>query len=235
MLGIPRKRLYVYVVAGLLVLAVGSAALLSWQRQSSAVAGAASPVVVVNGGVPGLGEAESGGTPAGTTGTVPVVTTTETAPIYVQVDGAVRRPGVYRVPAGTRVFEAIDEAGGFTEDADSSAVALAVKVTDGCRIYVPRAGETTHGSVVTPEATSAGVTTFSTGLGQATGASPGILSLNTATAQELESLPGIGPALAQRIVAYREANGPFTSIDQLTEVPGIGPARLEQLRPLVGL
>ena len=61
------------------------------------------------------------------------------------------------------------------------------------------------------------------------------MSLNTATAEQLDSLPGIGPAIAQQIIAYRETQGPFTSVDQLTEVPGIGPAKLEQLRPLVGL
>lgn len=237
MLDLPRRRLYVYVVAGLVVLAVGTTALIAWRGGSSE----ASPVVVIGSSGP---ETEPAGTvleaPSSqvspvTASTMPTVTTTETVSIYVQVTGAVRYPGVYQVALGTRVFEAVSRAGGFTEDADPEAIALAVEVTDGCRIHVPRLGETAPDAVVAPQVSSVGVKSFASSEEQAAGGPEGVLSLNTATAQELESLPGIGPALAQRIIAYRETNGPFTSVDQLGEVPGIGPARLEQLRPLVGL
>ncbi len=111
------------------------------------------------------------------------------------------------------------------------AVAQAAQLSDGCRVYVPRIGETAGGAVVTPGQSSAGITGGSSG----GGSSGGVVSLNSATAEQLDALPGIGPSLAQQIIAYREAQGPFTSVDQLTDVPGIGPAKLEQLRPLVVL
>lgn len=237
MSSIPRKRLWVYVVTGLVVLVVGTAALVTWQGESSGP----SPLVVMTsdgantGPVASVPAGGSGLDPAATTSTTPGVTTTEAAPIYVQVTGAVRHPGVYEVPARTRVFEAVARAGGFTSDADTEAIALAVEVVDGCRIHVPRLGETPPETALLPQVSSTGVETFTAGKEESKVGSKGVLSLNTANGEELESLPGIGPALAQRIIAYREANGPFTSIEQLSEVPGIGPARLEQLRPLVGL
>jgi competence protein ComEA len=149
----------------------------------------------------------------------------------VQVAGAVRMPGVYHLMAGSRVFEAVAAAGGFVDEADQQAVALAAQLSDGCRVYVPKMGETVSGAVVTPAQSFAGVTGGATG----GGASGGLVSLNSATAEQLDSLPGIGPSLAQQIIAYRQSKGPFTSIDQLADVPGIGAAKLEQLRPLVVL
>jgi competence protein ComEA len=157
-------------------------------------------------------------------------TTTEAPRIWVQVAGAVCRPGVYHLAAGTRVFQAVVEAGGFAEDADEQVVALAAQLSDGCRVYVPKVGETPAGAVLGPTEASGGITG-----GAARGAQTGPVLLNTATAEDLDTLPGIGPALAQQIIAYREARGPFISVDQLTDVPGIGPAKLEQLRPLVAL
>jgi len=142
----------------------------------------------------------------------------------VQVAGEVRRPGVYRVASDARVFEAVLEAGGFTEQADQQAVPLAARVSDGCKVVVPKVGAAA-GPVVSSDPLG----------GSATGSTAGVVSLNSATLQQLDSLPGIGPALAQQIIAYREANGPFTSVDQLTDVPGIGPSKFAQLRPLVGL
>ena len=158
-------------------------------------------------------------------------TTTQAPLVWVQVAGAVRRPGVYQLADDARVFQAIVAAGGFTEDADEEAVAQAAQLSDGCRIYVPVLGETVPGAVQGPTESSAGIT----GGASAAGSSGGVVSLNSATADELDSLPGIGPALAQQIITYRETQGPFTSIDQLTDVPGIGPAKLGQLRALVGL
>ena len=168
-------------------------------------------------GAAGMGDEAGRGAAAATSST--------TAVVYVQVAGAVRRPGVYQVPADARVFQAVTEAGGFTEEADQQALSLAARVADGCRIYVPRIGE------MVEEPLGSAPLGSSSGSGDV----PAIVSLNSATLEQLDSLPGIGPAIAQDIITYREANGPFTSVDQLTDVPGIGPARLEQLRPLVGL
>jgi competence protein ComEA len=152
-------------------------------------------------------------------------TSSTTTLIYVQVAGAVRRPAVYQLPSDARVFEAVAEAGGFTEEADQQALTLAARVTDGCRIYVPQMGENVDEPIgLMPQASASGGA-------EGTAA----VSLNSATLEQLDSLPGIGPAIAADIISYRETNGPFTSVDQLTDVPGIGPARLEQLRPLVGL
>src|SRR4030043_18566 len=112
--------------------------------------------------------------------------------------GGGRRPGVYQLPADARVFQAIVAAGGFTEDADEEAVAQAAQLSDGCRIYVPLLGETVPGAVQGPTESSAG----GTGGASAAGSSGGVVSLNSATADELDSLPGLGPALAQQITTY---------------------------------
>jgi competence protein ComEA len=152
-------------------------------------------------------------------------TTLAVRTIFVQVAGAVRRPGVYEMTEGARVFQAIQKAGGFVEAADEQTVTLAAQLTDGCRVYVPREGETTITAV-------AAVIGGTSAKGPSGG---GPVSLNSATLEQLDALPGIGPSTAQKIITYRETKGPFTSVDQLTEVPGIGPSKLEELRPLVGL
>jgi competence protein ComEA len=223
----PTKRLLVYVVAGLVVLVVGALGLLSMAHVRSEEL-----VLVDTGGADG-GSAVPGGTVGAMVGSSAATsTTTEPAPIWVQVAGAVIHPGVYRLAAGTRVFQAVVEAGGFTEDADEDAVALAAQLWDGCRIYVPKTGESADGEVQGPVDSSEGL---SGGGSHGDSGSLGLVSLNKASAEELDTLPGIGPALAQQIITYRETSGPFTSIDQLSEVPGIGPAKLAQLRPLVRL
>ena len=237
MLSILKRRLWVYVVAGLAVLVGGVGALIAWQGEASE----SNPLVVLtaDGAEVGPGASVSAGRSnegsAGTMVTTSAPTTSEAALIYVQVSGAVRYPGVYKVPAGTRVFDAVARAGGFTSDADTEAIALAVEVVDGCRVHVPRLGDAPSDTALIPQVSSTGVEKFNTEKEQSMVGSRKVVSLNTASKEELESLPGIGPALAQRIIGYREANGPFTSVEQLSEVPGIGPARLEQLRPLVGL
>jgi competence protein ComEA len=222
---LPTKRLFVYVATGLVVLVVGTLGLVLMR---SGAASSAGELVIDAGGAGydavGIADLSVGATSSSTT-------TTQAPLIFVQVAGAVSRPDVYRLAADARVFQAVLEAGGFTEDADQQAVALAARLTDGCRVYVPRIGEAVAGTVQTPAESSAGV---SGGSSQG-GTSSGLVLLNSATLEQLDTLPGIGPALAQQIVTYRETKGPFTSIDQLAEVPGIGPAKLEQLRPLVGL
>lgn len=140
--------------------------------------------------------------------------------LVVHVAGAVVDPGLVEVPPGTRVAEAIEVAGGPTADADLDALNLAAPVTDGQQVYVPSEGE-----AIPPGAGGSG--------GPSPGGSTGLVNLNTADATTLETLPGIGPALADRVIAWRTENGPFASVDALTNVSGIGPATLAQLRDLV--
>lgn len=147
---------------------------------------------------------------------------TAAPPLVVQAAGAVARPGVYRLPDGARVADLVDAAGGPAPDADLDRVALAARLVDGQRVAVPRRGEATApepaaGAAGTPAAT----------------APSGPVDLNTATVADLDRLPGVGPATAAAIVAYREQHGPFRTVDDLTEVPGIGPSKLAALRDLV--
>ncbi|MBU1747883.1 MAG: helix-hairpin-helix domain-containing protein [Chloroflexi bacterium] len=130
------------------------------------------------------------------------------ARIAVYVSGAVQTPGVYELPDGARVDEAIEAAGGPTAEADLARVNLAHRLRDEEQVYVPRIGEE-----ASPPVTPAGTTGSGAG---------GKININTTTTAEFETLPGIGPALAQRIVEYREKNGPFASIDGIKQVGGIG-------------
>jgi competence protein ComEA len=147
----------------------------------------------------------------------------------VHVVGAVRRPGVYRLPAGARIQEAIRRAGGATSRADLQAINLAAKVADGQQVVVPRRASTASGgAAAAPAPGGAGAT--------ATAPAPGTpLSLNTATAEQLDTLDGVGPVTAQKILEYRSTHGGFSSIDDLAQIPGIGPKRLESLRAQVTL
>jgi competence protein ComEA len=141
-------------------------------------------------------------------------------PIIVDVAGWVRRPGVYEFAAGARVIDAIEAAGGARAGAELRALNLAAPLVDGTQILVPREGE----------APPAGAAPVAGPGGTAPG---GLVNVNTATAAELEALPGVGEVIAQAIVDYRTENGPFTSIDQLLDVSGIGDATLENIRDLV--
>jgi competence protein ComEA len=141
--------------------------------------------------------------------------------VAVDVVGRVRHPGLVRLAAGSRVVDAIEAAGGATPGAELEAVNLARRVVDGEQIRVPR-----HGEPVTATVDPAGAA----GTG---GAQPGVpLDLNTATVEQLDTLPGVGEVTAQRIIAYREAH-PFTSVDDLRQVSGIGDRRFEALKDLV--
>ncbi len=138
--------------------------------------------------------------------------------LVVDVAGAVRRPGLYRLRAGSRVDDAIGAAGGATAKAQLDAVNLAAPVADGEQVVVPGGGAGGGAAVSSPAA----------------GSSPSApLDLNTATLEQLEALPGIGPVTAQKILDYRQQHGAFHSVSELEGVPGIGPAHMAQLKGLV--
>ncbi len=164
---------------------------------------------------------------ASTAPTTSPATVDEDAPVYVHVHGAVGAAGLYRVAAGARVVDAVAAAGGFAETADRGAVNLAREVQDGEQIVIPEVGA--QPAAGPPPGTSPGA---GGGTGGASG--PGApIDLNTADAAALDTLPRIGPALASRIIAWREQNGRFTSVDDLLAVPGIGEKMLQSLRDLV--
>ena len=142
--------------------------------------------------------------------------------LVVDVKGAVRRPGVYRLPAGSRTYDAVRRAGGLTRRADRVGVNLAARAVDGGEVVVP--SRSARGR--TPLAAAGGADDAPE--------APLALDLNSATAQELEQLDGIGPATAASIVEYREQHGGFASIDELDEVSGIGEARLASIRAQLG-
>lgn len=151
--------------------------------------------------------------------------------ILVHVAGAVKRPGIVKLAPGSRVFQALDAAGGATSDAELSAINLAGQVADGTQILVPLQGQK-----IAAGSASSGTSTSQAG--SATGRNlpaSGKVNINTATAAELDTLPGVGPVMAERIVSWRESNGPFTSVDALDAVQGIGPKLLARLRELVTL
>ena len=143
----------------------------------------------------------------------------EDGTLYVHVAGAVTAPGLYVLPVRARLVDAIAAAGGFAPDADRASVNLARTVDDGEQVVVPVVGA----APAEPTAPSAG----------ASGAAGGVIDLNAADTAALDTLPRIGPALAERIVAWREENGRFTSVDDLLSVPGIGEKIVDGLRDLV--
>lgn len=146
----------------------------------------------------------------------PAVAPTTTAPeVVVHIAGAVHRPGVIRLDGGSRLSDAVTAAGGPLADADLDRVNLAAPLTDGTHYYLPLIGEV-GAAVLDPAAAS--------------GTDGGIVDLNRAGAAELESLTGIGPALAEAILEHRERSGPFAQIDDLLAVSGIGPAKLDRIR-----
>jgi len=149
------------------------------------------------------------------------------APIQVEVAGAVLRPGVYELPAGARVADALDTAGGLVPNADAEALSLARPLQDGEKLVAPTARPTSAAASSAPEPAVA-VRSGDIELGGLS-----LLDINTASAQELEALPAIGPVTAQAIVDYRTANGPFRSVEEITKVKGIGPATLEKIKLLI--
>jgi competence protein ComEA len=146
--------------------------------------------------------------------------------VVVDVTGAVRRPGVYRMPAGSRVNDAVKRAGGADGKAALDSINLAALLADGQQVVVPEKVALAGGAV------GAGIATGATGTASAgaTGAEDAPISLATATAAELDTIAGIGPVTAEDIIAFREEHGGLASVDQLDQISGIGPATMEALR-----
>ena len=198
------RRLAAWVAAGL-ILALFAAWYLSRSRPTAvAAAEPAIATIAAAGQSPPSGR---GGSSAGT-------------PVVVDVSGAVKRPGVYRLTTEDRVEDALERAGGATRRADLGALNRAAKLEDGRQILVPTRGKsapTTSAGAAAPVAPS------------------GPVNLNSATLEQLETLDGVGPATAQKIVEYREQHGGFKSVDELDQVSGIGEKRLAALRDHVGV
>lgn len=172
-----------------------------------------------DGGAPAVALEEAGGAGAG----APAGGAGARGRLYVHVAGEVRKPGLYRLPAGARVAEAVERAGGPARRAELAGVNLAAPLEDGQQVIVPRRG-----------AGGAGGAPAAGGPPGAAGAVGGAkISLATATPEQLETVDGIGPALSKRILEYRDQNGGFRSLEQLMEVDGIGEKRFETLRGAV--
>lgn len=199
---------------------------------ASAQASARSPASRSGGGVAGPASSggatasASGGSAAGGDGAA------GSGQIVVDVDGAVAHPGLYKLPPGSRVQAALAAAGGLSPQADAHRINRAAKLHDGQKLYVLSQGESAP-----PLAASNGQGCEGQSCTSADGADAGsdtegqgLVNINTANATQLTQLPGIGPAIAQKIIDYRTANGPFTSVDDLTKVPGIGAAKLAQIK-----
>lgn len=209
----PNKpQLAIYAALAVAVLLIGARFLRSGD-------GAAAPAV----DAPAFATTTAAGAPDG----IDTAPATPAGRLVVDVKGAVRRPGVYRLAAGARTYDAVRRAGGLTARADRIGVNLAARVVDGGEVVVPE-----RGGVARPGSAPA-----SAGTGAAGGDAadePLSLDLNTATEQELEQLDGVGPAIAANIVAYREQHGGIASIDELDEVSGIGEAKLAAIRAQLG-
>jgi competence protein ComEA len=208
---VSRPQLVAYTLAALVVVVLGVRFMQGQAR------GSATSVPAAEAAGPGAGSGSGS-----TNGTVRVEPRQATVDL-VHVAGAVRSPGVYRLRDGERVQDAVRRAGGARAGADLNAINLAAKVADGQQVVVPRRGA------------AGAVPVSGAGAGEPGGPPQAPVSLNTATAEQLDTLDGVGPATANKILEYRRQHGGFRSIDDLGEIPGIGPKRLAALRGKVQL
>ena len=218
---LDRPRLALYVALGLAVCLLGARYVLA-QTSASAPAPA-------RGGDGGAGSARADGG----SGAAVSVRRADGGRLTVHVAGAVRRPGVYELPAGARVDDALRRAGGARGRADLTVVNLAAKLEDGRQVLVPERAPAPAGAAAAGGAAAGG---SPTGGGAAAGgavAPVAPVNLNTATLEQLDTLDGVGPGIAQRILDYRQQHGGFARVEELGEVPGIGAKRLATLTPLV--
>lgn len=198
---------------------------------ASAQASARSPAPASGAGSGEAGPASSAGS-GSAGGATSGGDTAGSGQIVVDVDGAVAHPGLYKLPPDSRVQAALAAAGGLSPQADVHRINRAAKLHDGQKLYVLSQGESGP-----PQAASSGqgcegqaCTSAEGGLSGSDPEGQGLVNINTANATQLTQLPGVGPAIAQKIIDYRTANGPFTSVDDLTKVPGIGAAKLAQIK-----
>ncbi|MGC0142303.1 helix-hairpin-helix domain-containing protein [Pseudactinotalea sp. Z1732] len=197
--------------------------------------GAGAPGDDVGAGGPASDGADSAGPapgepePSGTDATSPDAGDPGLAVVIVHVAGAVREPGIVELPDTARVHDALTAAGGSTAEADLAALNLAAAVVDGQQVYVPVVGEEVRAGAGGRDAPPAPAGSGEHGGGEAAA----VVNLNSAGSAELQTLPGIGPAMAERILAHRDEHGPFGSVEELRAVSGIGPATMERLRDLV--
>ncbi|HEY1539823.1 MAG TPA: helix-hairpin-helix domain-containing protein [Solirubrobacteraceae bacterium] len=236
---IERPRLVLYVALGLVVCFLGARYLRTQVVAPAGSAAAAAPgsAATTGSGADGAAMSPSQAS-AGATGATPTVQLDRAGGgrLTVDVAGAVQHPGVYELPAGSRVNDALRRAGGAARRADLTAVNLAAKLEDGRQVLVPL-----RVAVAAPAAAGAGGSA-SAGEGAAAGgggagavAPAAPINLNTATLEQLDTLDGVGPGIAQRILDYRQQHGGFSRIEELGEVPGIGDKRFATLKPLVTL
>jgi len=155
--------------------------------------------------------------------------------VVFQVVGCVYRPGVYRLPWSSRIYEAIQAAGGAKPDADTNSLNLAAKIEDGARIDVPAKVAVRPAAVVPSAGQPAGSASTASSGGKLKTPGEGTVNINAASVEELQRLPGVGPATAEKIADYRRQIGRFTSCEQLMDVKGIGPKKLEKMRLFVSL
>jgi competence protein ComEA len=231
---ISRRQFAVYLVAVVLVVLLGGRAL-------RADAGPAAPGAVPPGGFtaqaePGTARGGGASGASGATGAGGLEVTTGSERLLVHVAGAVRRPGVYELPGGARISDALSKAGGGRAGADLDVINLAAKVTDGQQVLVARRGRSGSSGAATGAAAAAGSAAAAPGAaaagpGGASGAAT--VNVNQADATQLEVLNGVGPAIAAKIVDWRTQNGPFKTVDDLAQVSGIGPKKLEAMRAQV--
>ena len=200
---LPRSHLLAYALATVIVLALGTREVL---HARAADAPPAKPVAI---GVERDAPPEGGGR------------------VVVHVAGAVRRPGVYELPRGARVDDAVQRAGGARPRADLSQLNLAAELEDGRQVLVPLRAPATAGG------TGAASGTAVAGASVPGGPPAAPVNLNSATLEQLDALPGVGPATAQKILGYRDANNGFSDVEELGQVPGIGDVRMAALRELV--
>lgn len=213
MTDVPRSQVVLSVLVVAVVAFLGARAL-----RTPTVGDAAGPV-------PALEQGGRDGTPTGADGSGVTVSSETGGVVVVHVAGAVRHAGVYRLRAGRRVGEAVRRAGGATGAADLDAINLAAKVTDGQQVLVPRRAAATAAAGAPGDGGTADA---------GASALPGVpLNLNTATLEQLDTLDGVGPATAQKILDERQRRGGFRSVDDLAAVPGIGPKRLAAIRAKV--
>jgi len=202
--------------------------------------GAGGTAGVVVRGAPTAGAASGGPSPAAGASAGAAPSAPGAGRVVVHVLGAVRRSGVVELPASSRVGDALERAGGATDDADLDRLNLARVLTDGERLYVPRVGQQEVPEALGPMADGAAAgPTAAAGAGSGGGSAgtggeeSAVVDLNTADQAVLETLPGIGPGLAGRIIAWRDEHGRFTAVEDLLDVSGIGDVRFAELRDRV--